>query len=145
MAATNTTAVPNPATPTVGTSVCRTMTSTSKVLMPNAIRCTASPASVAATGGTAHTVRAPRSQPLATARTAEPWSVRTVSSGPSTRAGNLSASSRARVTGTATMKMMAAEPVSPAPISQRGTSMKLAPANAANAPAAIATEFIDTT
>ena len=65
VAAPNTTAAPNPATSWV--SLCRTMTSTSRLLMPNTIRCAASPASVAATVGTAATVRAPCTQPVATA------------------------------------------------------------------------------
>ena len=43
------------------------------------------------------------------------------------------------------MKMIAAAPVSSAPNSQRGTSMKLAPRNAAALPVAVATEFIVTT
>ena len=64
-AAKNNTAVPNPATSWV--SVCRTITSTSRLLMPNTIRCAASPASVAATVGTAATVRTPCTQPVATA------------------------------------------------------------------------------
>ena len=51
----------------------------------------------------------------------------------------------ATATGRATMKMIAAAPVSPAPNAQRGKSMKLAPRNAAAPPVAVATEFIDTT
>ena len=43
------------------------------------------------------------------------------------------------------MKMIAAAPVSSAPNSQRGSSMKLAPRNAAAPPVAVATEFIVTT
>ena len=48
-------------------------------------------------------------------------------------------------TGTATIKMIAAAPVSSAPNNQRGSSMKLAPRNAAACPVAVATEFIVTT
>src|ERR1700694_315964 len=59
--------------------------------------------------------------------------------------GKRSDSTSAIDTGTATIKMIAAAPVSPAPKSQRGTSMKLAPKNAAAAPVAVATEFMATT
>ena len=48
-------------------------------------------------------------------------------------------------TGTATIKMIVAAPVSSAPNSQRGSSMKTAPRAAAAPPAAVATEFIATT
>ena len=65
MAATNTTAVPSPATSWV--SVCRTITRTSSELMPNTMRCAARPDRVAATVGVPSTVRAPKSQPVATA------------------------------------------------------------------------------
>ena len=43
------------------------------------------------------------------------------------------------------MKMTVAEPVSFAPNSQRGSSMKLAPRNAETAPTAVASAFIVTT
>ena len=61
----NSAAVPKPAT--LWMSPCRTMTNTSMVLMPSTIRCVASPARVPATVGTASAVRAPCSQPVATA------------------------------------------------------------------------------
>jgi hypothetical protein len=47
--------------------MCRTITNTIRVLMPKAIRCAASPLSVAATVGTDSTVRAPCTQPVNTA------------------------------------------------------------------------------
>ena len=61
----NSAVVPRPATAWV--SLCRTITNTSMVLMPSTIRCAASPERVAATVGTASTVRAPCSHPVATA------------------------------------------------------------------------------
>ena len=69
-AAKNSTVVPSPATAWV--SLCRTMTNTSRVLMPNTMRCAASAERVAATVGTATTVRAPCSHPVATAYATEP-------------------------------------------------------------------------
>ena len=61
----NSAVVPRPAT--LWVSPCRTMTNTSMMLMPSTIRCAASPERVPATVGTASTVRAPCSQPVATA------------------------------------------------------------------------------
>ena len=51
-------------------------------------------------------------------------------------------SHNANATGAAARKMAAAEPLSPAPNSQRGTNMKIAPRNRAAALTAVATEFI---
>lgn len=64
--ATNSTAAPKPATATVESPACRTSISTSSVLMPKAIRCAASPVSVARTLGMAAAVRTPYQRPLAT-------------------------------------------------------------------------------
>lgn len=74
-----------------------------------------------------------------------PWIARRVSSGPSARAPNRHDNSNAIATGIAVMKTMAEAPLSPAPKTNRGTSMKFAPTNAAMAPTAVATEFIVTT
>ena len=70
---------------------------------------------------------------------------RALACGPSTCGGNRTDNSSAIDTGSTTMKMIAAAPVSPAPKSHRGTSMKAAPRNAAAPPVAVATEFIVTT
>ena len=70
---------------------------------------------------------------------------RALACGPSTCGGNRTDNSSASATGIATMKMIAAAPVSSAPNSHRGTSMKPAPRNAAAPPVAVATEFIVTT
>ncbi len=113
--------------------------------MPSTIRCAASPARVAATVGTFATVRMPCIQPVATAYATDPWIARRLSSGPRMCSGNRHDSQRAIATGTATIRMIVAAPVSSAPNSQRGTSMKNAPPNAAAPPVAVATEFIDTT
>ena len=59
--------------------------------------------------------------------------------------GKRTDNSNANATGSATMKMIAAAPVSPEPNAQRGKSMKLAPRDAAAPPVAVATEFIVTT
>ena len=61
------------------------------------------------------------------------------------RGGKRTDSHSANATGAVTMNMIAAAPVSPDPNSQRGSSMKSAPRNAAAAPVAVATEFIVTT
>ena len=143
VAAKKNTAVPKPATS--GVLVCRRITSTSRLLMPSTIRCAASPARVAATVGTAATVRMPCIHPVATAYITDPWIARTLSSGPSRWGGNRHANHSASATGIATIKMIAAAPVSLAPNSQRGTSMKIAPRNAAAPPVAVAIEFINTT
>lgn len=74
-----------------------------------------------------------------------PWIARRVSSGPSARGPNRHDNSNAIATGIAVMKTMAEAPLSPAPKTNRGTSMKFAPTNAAMAPTAVATEFIVTT
>ena len=57
--------MPRPANPCAP--VCRTITSNSIVLIPNAIRWAASPDNVAATLGVPRTVRSPCNQPVATA------------------------------------------------------------------------------
>ena len=51
--------IPSPSPATAGVSLCRTITSTSSVLIPNTIRWAARPDSVAATVGVANAVRAP--------------------------------------------------------------------------------------
>ncbi|BBZ25739.1 hypothetical protein MMAD_00340 [Mycolicibacterium madagascariense] len=51
----------------------------------------------------------------------------------------------ASATGAAAMNSAAAEPLSPAPNAQRGTSMKTAPKNSVAALTAVATEFIVST
>ena len=65
--------------------------------------------------------------------------------GPSTCGENRTDSTSATDTGMTTRRMIAAAPVSPAPKSDRGTSMKPAPRDAAAMPVAVATEFIVTT
>ncbi|PQM49718.1 hypothetical protein C1Y40_00052 [Mycobacterium talmoniae] len=61
------------------------------------------------------------------------------------RGANRTDSTSAIVTGMVTMKMIVAPPVSPEPISQRGTHMNTKPRNAATAPVAMATAFMVTT
>ena len=114
--------------------------------MPNTIRC-------AASAGRGWPPRSARRPPCAR-RAANRWPPRRPPSrgspagsraGPDMCGGKRTDSSSASDTGTATMKMTAAAPVSSAPNSQRGSSMKLAPRNAAAAPVAVATAFIVTT
>src|SRR6188508_3377191 len=59
--------------------------------------------------------------------------------------GKRTDNSNAATTGRATMKMIAAAPVSSEPNTQRDSNMKLAPRDAAVAPVAVATAFIVTT
>ena len=104
------------------------------VLMPNTIRCAASPARVRRDGRhgehRAHAVH-PSGRHRVGHRAVD--GPRAVVGPEHVRAGIAPTASSASATGTATMKMTAAAPLSSAPNSQRGTSMKLAPRNAAAA------------
>ena len=102
--------------------------------MPNTIRCAASPDSVAATVGTSSTVRKPCSQPVDDRVGGRPVDGPRGVVGAEHAGAKRTRENQRDSTGTAARKMAAAAPASPAPNSQRGTSMKLAPRNAATAP-----------